>query len=189
MEKVKRDTKSIGERSELHVMLALASAGYLVSVPFGENQRYDLIADKDGVLSRVQVKTGLLRDGVISFRPWSSHSHRDGPHVRTYAGEIEYFGVYCPQVRATFMVPVDEVRTWGSLRWLPAKNKQKIGVRHASDFLLSLGDGPTLVGTDDVREVTAPTAPSSRRRSSVVEHLHGKQKAAGSIPADGSIYS
>lgn len=187
MEQLKRDTKTIGDRSELEVMLALSRAGYLVSIPFGENQRYDLIADKDGVLSRVQVKTGRLRNGVISFRPWSSHSHRNGPHVRTYAGEIEYFGVYCPQVHATFIVPVGDVRTWGSLRWSPAKNQQKIGVREASDYLLSVADGPVLVGTDGIREVNPPTAALPRRRSSVVEHVFGKDEATGSIPVDGSI--
>jgi PD-(D/E)XK endonuclease len=41
-----RDTKSIGELSELIVAAALARAGYLVSMPVGENARYDLIVDK-----------------------------------------------------------------------------------------------------------------------------------------------
>jgi hypothetical protein len=62
-----RDTKSIGDLSEMAVALALARTGYLVSRPVGENRRYDLIIDKGGVLSRVQVKTGRLRNGAIVF--------------------------------------------------------------------------------------------------------------------------
>jgi hypothetical protein len=41
-----RDTKSIGELSEIIVMGALTCAGYRVAVPLGENHRYDLIVDK-----------------------------------------------------------------------------------------------------------------------------------------------
>jgi len=40
------------------VMAALARAGYFVAVPLGDNSRYDLIAERDNKLLRVQVKTG-----------------------------------------------------------------------------------------------------------------------------------
>ena len=43
---------------------ALIEAGYAVSKPFGENQRYDLVIDDGETLARVQVKTGRLRNGV-----------------------------------------------------------------------------------------------------------------------------
>jgi hypothetical protein len=56
-----RDTKSIGELSEMIVMGALASAGYRVAIPLGENHRHDLIIEKGGSLSRVQAKTGRVR--------------------------------------------------------------------------------------------------------------------------------
>jgi hypothetical protein len=38
-----------------------------VSIPFGTNQRYDLIVDLGDRLVRVQCKTGRLRDGTIKF--------------------------------------------------------------------------------------------------------------------------
>ena len=153
MERPKRNTKSVGDRSEVEVMAALARAGYLISIPFGENHRYDLIVEKDGVLSRIQVKTGRLRDGVILFSPWSSHSHRNGPFCRPYSGEIESFAVYCPDVDATFIVPVGDVRMSGSLRWTPTKNGQSAGVRWASSYLLSKAEPATLVGGWDRSEV------------------------------------
>ncbi len=62
---IKRDTKSKGDLSELIVAVALTRAGYAVSKPLGENQRYDLIADDGERLHRVQVKTGRVRDGVV----------------------------------------------------------------------------------------------------------------------------
>ena len=55
--------KDIGDRSTLAIILALRDAGYGVLMPFGENTRYDLVIDRCGSLSRVQCKTGRLRDG------------------------------------------------------------------------------------------------------------------------------
>jgi hypothetical protein len=130
-----RDTKSVGDFSEVAALHALASAGYLVAIPFGENQRYDLIIEKEGILSRVQVKTGRLRRGSITFNCFSSHLHRGGVACRRYTGEIEYFAVYCPETKETYLIPpgdVDVLRA--SLRVSPSRNRQVKGVRFASQY-------------------------------------------------------
>src|SRR5690242_665048 len=122
---VKRDTKRVGDISEAAVALALLEAGYRVCVPFGENNRFDLVIERDNALSRVQVKTGRLRNGTIIFNCFSSHTHRGGVSARRYVGEIEYFGVYCPDLRSVYLVPVTEVNVVkGYLRIDPAKNNQ-----------------------------------------------------------------
>lgn len=136
MEGSKRDTKSIGDRSELEVILALVRAGYLVSVPFGENHRYDLIAEKDNVLSRIQVKTGRLRDGVILFKCYSTHSHRGGPSRRLYTGEIEYFAIYCRETDGVYMIAVNGSEPKGALRAKPTRNRQAKRIHWAEDYLL-----------------------------------------------------
>jgi hypothetical protein len=80
--KQKRNTKSVGDLSEVMVIAALVRAGYLVSIPFGENHRYDVIADDGVQLLRIQVKTGRLRGGAINFWCRSSHQHRrSGPRA------------------------------------------------------------------------------------------------------------
>ena len=137
---VKRNTKRVGDISELRVMLALVNAGYRVAIPFGEDQRYDLIIEKDNVLSRVQVKTGRLRNGVILFNCFSSHAHRGGATVRMYTGEVEFFGVYCPDMDSTYLVPITQIdvqRGW--LRVSPVKNGQIKGLRWADHYLLDSG--------------------------------------------------
>src|ERR1700694_2275226 len=86
---LRRDTKSVGDRSEIEVMAALIRHGYLISIPYGENHRYDLLADDGKRVARTQVKTGrLLPTGVITFNCYSSHFHRGGP-CRSYIGEVE----------------------------------------------------------------------------------------------------
>jgi len=128
----RRDTKAIGDRSEAAVLAVLVQRGYLVSVPFGENHRYDLIADDGERPLRIQVKTGRLRHGVIAFNCCSSHGHRRyGPtSTRPYFGQIDYLAVYCPENGKIYMIPETElVRTKGHLRLDPTENRQGRRIR------------------------------------------------------------
>lgn len=135
-ERVKRDTKSIGDRSEAIVLAELVKRGYLISIPFGENQRYDLIIDDGTRLSRVQVKTGRLRRGVVVYNCSSSHAHRGGA-ARPYFGEIEYLAVYCPDTKKVYMLPEQELTaTNAHLRLSPTRNNMVKTIRWASEFEL-----------------------------------------------------
>jgi hypothetical protein len=135
----KRDTKSVGDVSELRVACALAELGYAVSKPLGENQRYDLIADDGDRLQRVQVKTGRIRNGVIVFHCCSTHGHRrSAVKTRPYRGQIELLAVYCPQNQKVYILPEKELTaTTAHLRVLPTRNNMKKTIRWASDFELS----------------------------------------------------
>ncbi len=133
---VKRDTKRIGDRSEAKVLAALVDAGYSVSVPFGENHRYDLIIDDGCTLSRVQIKTGRLRGGVIAYSCSSSHAHRGGT-ARPYFGQVEYLAVYCPDTKKVYMLPEKELTaTSAHLRVAPARNNMVKTIRWASQYEL-----------------------------------------------------
>jgi hypothetical protein len=110
-----RDTKSKGVISELTVMVALARAGYRLLVPYGENCRYDVAIEKNGVFQRVQIKTGRLRNGVVLFNAYSSHYHRRGV-TRTYQGDVDFFGVFVAEIGEVYLIPAEVLRTSGSLR-------------------------------------------------------------------------
>lgn len=134
-----RDTKSIGDISEAFVISQLVKRGYLVSIPFGENHRYDIIADDGNRLLRIQVKTGRLRGDIIHFKSSSSHYHRRGPHkLRSYRGQIEYLAVFCPGNGKVYMVPESElVTSSGHLRLSPTRNRQARNIRWASQYELA----------------------------------------------------
>lgn len=122
-------------------MLALSEAGLDVSVPFGENTRYDLVLDCDGTLTRVQCKTGRLRDGTIHFATASTYRHHVSPKTirRDYRGEIDAFAVYCPDTGGVYMIPIGDVRTRAGayLRVAPARNSQRRGVRLAESYRIA----------------------------------------------------
>ncbi len=132
-----RNTKRIGDISEMHVAAAFLKRGYLVSRPFGENQRYDLIIDDGERLSRVQVKTGRVRNGVILYGAVSTHGHRAHPS-KPYIGQIEYLAVYCADTEKVYVVPESHLtRSLGSLRIAPPKNNMTKTIRWASDYELA----------------------------------------------------
>src|SRR5579875_2223821 len=93
------------------VMLALKEQGFDVFLPFGENTRCDLIADNGCKLSRVQCKTGRLRSGAVVFRTCSTYGHHPNPKIvrRSYIGEIDEFGIYCPETGAVYLIPIDDI--------------------------------------------------------------------------------
>jgi hypothetical protein len=133
--------KAIGDRSQLAIMAALDDIGYAVFVPFGENSRVDLIIDDGDRLARVQCKTGRLQRGAVRFRACSSYAHHPNPKIlkRDYLGEIDYFGVYCPETHGVYPVPIEcaEVRRECSLRVDASRNGQREGIRLAADYAVA----------------------------------------------------
>lgn len=127
------NTKTIGEITEAVVLAEFIQAGFPVSLPFGENQRYDMILDAAGRLLRVQCKTARKLDcGVISFNAHSTPLARTG-----YRNQADLFAVYAPSTRQVYVLPVDDVpetEVW--LRLVPTKNNQKLHVRWAKDHTL-----------------------------------------------------
>src|SRR5678815_1088249 len=87
----------VGLRTEAAILAELVHRGYRVLVPFGTNQRYDLVLDLDGKFVRAQCKKGRLRNGVVRFASRSTRSNSRGTYFRGYSGEVELFLVHCPE--------------------------------------------------------------------------------------------
>jgi hypothetical protein len=128
------NSKDKGNTTEAMILAALIRVDRNVLVPWGDNLRYDLAYDDNGQLIRVQCKTGRYRKGAVVFATCSSMAHR-GKRARNYRGQADFFGVYCPQLRKTYLVPVNECgRRSCTLRLRAPKNKQITKVRLAADF-------------------------------------------------------
>lgn len=125
--------------------LALTRAGYRVLQPLSAAARYDFAIDNDnGTLTRIQCKTGVLRDGRIVFRVYSVSGHRSPG--KPYQGQVDAFGVYCEATRRTYIVPlavIPDHRVMVCLRVAPSKNGQRVGIHLAEDFIVD--PGTTLV--------------------------------------------
>jgi hypothetical protein len=127
----------VGQRTEAAILSELVRRGYSVLLPFGVNQRYDLVLDLDGKFVRAQCKTGRLRNGVVFFSTKSVQSNTRRAVIRNYDGDADVFLAYCPATARVYCVPVEEApTTYMYLRVKPTRNGQKHRVRWASDYEL-----------------------------------------------------
>ena len=104
-----KDKGNIGE--------ALALAEFIkrdiqVSIPFGDNCRYDLIADFNGKLQKIQVKYCGQKEsenGSIVCPCASSTNHTTNKHYTTYENDIDYFCFYLVNWNKIILVPISVI--------------------------------------------------------------------------------
>ncbi len=116
-------------------MTAYTQAGFIVSVPFGGGAPYDLIVDTGARLLKVQVKTGRLRNGCVTFPMQRFSGHRKG---RRYdPSEFDVFLVYCPQNDVLYAIDFNISMAGGRLRCAETRNNQQQKIRWANEFEFS----------------------------------------------------
>ncbi|WP_226005067.1 group I intron-associated PD-(D/E)XK endonuclease [Natrinema salinisoli] len=93
-----RNSKAIGDETEARALSELVACGYSVSVPFGDNDKYDLVVDDGTELHRVQCKTGWSNKAkTLRFSTHSQTTKNGVYHEETYHGLIDAFLVYYPE--------------------------------------------------------------------------------------------
>lgn len=128
--------KQKGNLTELQCITAFYEAGYQVSLPYGENSRYDLVADINGHLLKVQVKTSRTFDeNSFIFTCRSTKSKKSGNTRRAYTkDEIDYFATFYQG--KCYLVPVEECGVEKRLHLFGCKSNQSMNVSYAKDYEL-----------------------------------------------------
>ncbi len=138
--------KTKGSIAELAVATRLLKEGWHVLLPYGENTRYDLIAEQNGRFVRIQVKYTTPKMGVLPVNCCSSNNWS----VLQYTpAEIDVIAVYNSHDERIYFVPVTQLpKGHMKLRLDPPKNNQRVKVRYAAQFTeLHDGRGSYKVGT------------------------------------------
>lgn len=130
------NSKMVGERTEGIVLAHMLRLGYSVLIPFGNNQRYDLVIDKgNGALIKGQCKTARITNGCLTFNAASVNGFTG--KRKTYVGQIDVFWVYSPSTDKIYEIPVDAVGiNECRLRIDPPKGGATSGIRWAKDFMI-----------------------------------------------------
>ena len=124
--------KNKGTIAEFHVCADLVRQGWYVLLPYGENQRYDVVAEKEGRFLRIQVKYVTPKDGRLNINCRSSNNWSTESYT---PDQIDLIAAFNPQDHRVYYVPVSEIRkTQMVLRLKPARNAQKKKIRYAKDF-------------------------------------------------------
>lgn len=137
------DTKKKGNLTELQCITAFMQEGYQVSIPFGEDSRYDFIADVDDKLLKIQCKTchEMLDDEgdviAIHFKcvRQTGNAASKWARVKYEINEIDYFATFYQG--KCYLVPLKECSNEKTLRIKPPKNNQKVGISFLKDYEMS----------------------------------------------------
>jgi hypothetical protein len=87
----------------------LIEAGWSVSIPFGYNDKYDLVVDDGDSLYRIQCKTAWRNKAeAIRFNTHSQTTKDGDYHEATYEGGADAFLVRFPETEQLYWVGVDE---------------------------------------------------------------------------------
>lgn len=127
------NTKQIGATSEAKILAACLARGWVVSLPFGNMSRYDMIVDVGVKLLKVQCKTGHLKNGLIQFDTVSTNPSTY--EKLDYALDADILAVYSEFNNQVYWIPVNEIKTDRLfLRIDPPKNNQAKYVKWAKNY-------------------------------------------------------
>jgi PD-(D/E)XK endonuclease len=163
-------TKQKGLQAELYVAHLLVRHGFTVLMPYGEDVRYDLVSEKNGVFKRIQVKHVTPRGGVLEVQLRSSNNYQV---IRYTPADVDVVAAFNPEDCKVYFIPLSEIlnRNCLKLRLTGCKNNQRRRVVWAADFESRF---------DILEKDSAGVA-------QLVEHLICNQRAGGSSPSAGSV--
>ena len=104
------NSKRLGNIGEAKAIAAFVENQIPVYLPFGDNEKADLIAEFNGKLNKIQVKSSeKAEDGKMIFSLVSSTAHRKNgvKHIYT-SDEIDFFVCYNLKRDKLFLIPIEE---------------------------------------------------------------------------------
>ena len=133
------NSKRIGNIGEAKVLAKFVEMGIPIYIPFGDDEKADLIAEFDGKLNKIQVKTSIKsKNGCSIFDLTSSTAHRTNGERRKYLNsEIDYFALYSLDRDKIYLMKVpDNPMSAITIRFEDTKSGMKSRVNYESDFLI-----------------------------------------------------
>ena len=127
-------SKQKGNLTELQCIAAACACGCQVSIPYGDNAKYDFIADIDGSLIKIQVKTSSPKGPeAFKFSCRTTHVNCAGVKNERYSEkDVDYFATYYQG--KSYLVPMRECSVEKVLRFVYPSNGQKQGITLAFEY-------------------------------------------------------
>ena len=121
-------TKDKGDLGVLKAQVYLFEQGYMILLPQTEHAPFDIVAYKNGVFKRVQVKyKSVDRRGSITVHFRSSWSDKNGIHSKKVnKSEIDLYCIYCPEIDSCYYLNPKEFDKSVTLRVEAPRNSQKL---------------------------------------------------------------
>jgi hypothetical protein len=126
-----RNTSSIGQIGEVAVMQKLLKAGWQVLIPYGNSAPYDLVAEKEGRMVRLQIRATRAKGNFISVNCRAKNNR-----VRLQPNHFDFLVVYELGSETAFVVPAVEVKGKAvfHIRLSPSRSGQVRGTHPAEEY-------------------------------------------------------
>ena len=134
-------TKQIGNIGEAKVLSEFVRLGIPVYLPFGDNEKADLIAEFNGKLNKIQVKSSQkIIEDKVRFSLVSSTMHRQNGVKHIYTeNEIDYFALYNLERDKVYLISINEEglpKNEVTIRFNPPKNKNQFKTFLEENYLI-----------------------------------------------------
>lgn len=117
--------KKQGDTAELKFMLLNQELGYIVSKPFGDNSKYDLIVDDGLELKRVQVKSTSRKDKSGGMDCYNCLVCSGRNSKEKYSkNDIDYVAIYIIPENTWYLIPVEQI-TGKTVKLYPHRVSQR----------------------------------------------------------------
>ena len=131
-------TKEKGNIGEAVILSEFVKRGIQCSLPFGDAARYDLIAEFNGKLNKIQIKycAQITENNSIICPCASSTNHTTNKHYTTYENDVDYIACYIQPLDKSILIPIKEIGKQKSItvRITPTSNNQQKGIHYLDDF-------------------------------------------------------
>lgn len=131
-------SKEKGNIGEAVILAEFVKRGIQVSIPYGDNARYDLIAEFNEKLNKIQIKycDQLTENNSVICPCASSTNHTTNKHYSTYENDVDYMCFYFPTWNKSMIIPINEIGDKKSItvRLEPTKNNQQEKTHLVDDY-------------------------------------------------------
>ena len=132
---ISKEKCNIGEAV---ILAEFVKRGIQCSIPFGDNARYDLIAEFNGKLNKIQIKycAQVTENNSIICPCASSTNHTTNKHYTTYENDVDYIACYVVPLDKSILLPIQEIgkRKTITVRITPTENGQQKGIHYIEDY-------------------------------------------------------
>jgi hypothetical protein len=131
-------TKEEGIYGEAKILAKFIELGVPVSIPFGDNCSYDLVAEFGGKLNKIQVKTSSqTSDGSTKFKLTRTRINTRQNITKHYTSdEVDYYALYSIVRDKVFLVKFCNVGISINIRYKLTDNGQDHLARFEDDYLM-----------------------------------------------------
>ena len=130
-------TKQKGDLGLFKAQADLSEKGWTILHPMTEHAPFDLVAYKNGVFKRIQVKYRAPTKGKIEIKFESTWSNKKGIHKISFdLNQIDTVCIYCPTIDQCCYIDTKDIKGNSlTVRITKPKNSQTVGIRMFEEYL------------------------------------------------------